>query len=264
MNLTAGQQLYEALAIDPDLVPLDLLDQYTAIEYFLTDEYEFTEDVENLTKVDRYLQAFHHLCEASELQKASKVLSFCPISKELHEQLRIWGYYREQIELYQNLLGKVSPEQDLVCLNGLGRAFYNLSDFDKSWDYHQQQLQLARQVNNRQAEAQAILGLGEIQRIKQNCAEAISLFQQQLEIAREIGDQQQEGYAINSLGYSLYDLGLTRNQQNYQREGLIYLQESLEIARKLQDPEMESIFLSNVGRAYFERGQYNQSALLHE
>ena len=103
MNLTAGQQLYEALEIDPDLVPLDLLDKYVAIEYFLTHEYEFTEDVENRTKVDRYLQVFNHLGEASEWQKASQVLSFCPISKELHEQLRIWGYYREQIELYENL-----------------------------------------------------------------------------------------------------------------------------------------------------------------
>jgi tetratricopeptide (TPR) repeat protein len=258
MNLTAGQQLYEALEIGPDLVPLDLLDKYVAIEYFLTHEYEFTEDVENRTKVDRYLQVFNHLGEASEWQKASQVLSFCPISKELHEQLRIWGYYREQIELYENLLGKVSPEKDLVCLNGLGRASYNLSDFDQSWDYHQQQLQLARQVNNRQAEAQAIAGLGDLQRIKQNYAAAINLFQQQLDIAREIGDQQQEGYALNRLGYALYDFGVTRNKQNHYQKGLINLHESLEIARKIADVEMESVFLSNVGRVYFERGQYNQ------
>ena len=258
MNLTAGQQLYAALKIDIGVAPLDRLDKYIAIEYFLTLEDDLPEDVENLKKVDRYLQTFHHLCEASELQRASQVLSFCPISKELHEQLRIWGYYREQIELYQSLLGKVSSEQDLVCLNGLGRAFCNLSDFPQSWDYHQQQLQVARQVNNRQAEAQAIGGLGDLQRIKQNYAEAINLFQQQLDIAREIGDQQQEGYALNSLGYALYDFGVTRNKQNHYQKGLIHLHESLEIARKIADVEMESVFLSNVGRAYFERGQYNQ------
>jgi tetratricopeptide (TPR) repeat protein len=258
MNLTAGRQLYEALEIDLDRVPLELFDKYIAIEYFLTREDEFTEDVENLKKVDRYLQTFHHLCEASELQKASKVLSFCPISKELHEQLRIWGYYREQIELYQNLLGKVSTEQDLVCLNGLGRAYYNLSDFDKSWDYHQQQLHLAHQVNNRQAEGLAIAGLGEIQRIKGNRSEAIALFQQQLDIAREIGDLQQECYALNGLGYALYDLGLTRNKQNYHREGLSYLQESLEIARKLGDLEMESSCLYGISQAYLNRGEYEQ------
>ena len=106
---------------------------------------------------------------------------------ETLSQTRIQGFL-SLLPNRSNLLGKVSTEQDLVCLNGLGRAYYNLSDFDRSWDYHQQQLQLARQINNRQAEAQAIAGLGEIQRIKQNCAEAIPLFQQQLDIAREIGD----------------------------------------------------------------------------
>jgi tetratricopeptide (TPR) repeat protein len=258
MNLTAGQKLYAALEIDTRLVPLDLLDAYNAIAYFLTVEDEPPEKAKNLEKVDRYLQAFYHLCETSEWQKAGQVLSFCPMSKELHEQLRIWGYYREQIELYQNLLGKVSAEQDLVCLNGLGRAFYNLSDFDKSCTYYQQQLKLARQVNNRQAEAQAIGGLGDIQHMKQNYSEAIASFQQQLDIAREISDRKQEGYALNSLGYALYDLGLTRNKQNYHQNGLNYLQESLRIAQELQDPEMESFCLTNVRRAYFDRGQYDQ------
>ncbi len=258
MNLTAGQQLHAALKIDIGIAPLNLLDKYIAIEYFLTLEDELPENAKNLEKVDRYLHTFHHLCEISEWQKAGQVLSFCPMSKELHEQLRIWGYYREQIELYQNLFGKLSPEQDLVCLNGLGQVFYNLSDFDKSRDYYQQQLQLAQRVNNRQAEAQAIAGLGEIQRIKQNYAEAIALFQQQLDIAREIGDYEQEGYALNSLGYTLYDLGLTRNKHNYCQKGLIYLQKSLDIARKLEDPEMESLCLSSISQAYFNRGQYDQ------
>jgi tetratricopeptide (TPR) repeat protein len=258
MNLTVGQKLYAELAIDLSCASLSEFNAYIAIEYLLTIEAEPSEHDKNSKKIDRYLHTFHHFCEISAWQKASQVLSFCPISKELHEQLRIWGYYRQQIELYENLLEKVSPEQDLVCLNGLGRAFYNLSDFDKSWDYHQQQLQLARQVNNRQAEAQAIGGLGELQRIKGNYSEEIVLFQQQLDIAREIGDRQQEGYALNSLGYALYDLGKTRNKQNYYQEGLLYLQESLEFARKLQDPEMESIFLNSVRIAYFERGQYDQ------
>jgi|JFJP01.1.fsa_nt_gi tetratricopeptide (TPR) repeat protein len=258
INLTAGQKLYAELAIDMNCSSLSEFNACVAIEYLLTIEEEAQEINKKLQKVNRYLHTFHHLCEISKWQKASQVLSFCPVSKELHEQLRIWGYYREQIELYQNLLGKVSPEQDLVCLNGLGRAFCNLSDFDQSCDYHQQQLQLARQVKNRQAEAQTIGGLGEIQSIKQNYAEAIVLFQQQLDIAREIGDQQQEGYALNSLGSALYDFGVTQNKQKHYQKGLVHLHESLEIARKIEDVEMESVFLGNVGRAYFERGQYNQ------
>jgi tetratricopeptide (TPR) repeat protein len=263
MNLTAGQQLYAALEVDLDRIPLDRipldrLDKYIAIQYFLLDEDEPADEEKNLKRVDRYLHTFQNLCEDSAWQKAGQVLSFCPMSIELHEQLRILGYYREQIALYQELLGKVSPEQDLVCLHGLARVFYNLSDFDRSLDYYRQQFELARLVNNRQSEAQAIAGLGEFQWIKRNYAEAIALFQQQLVIAREIGDQQQEGYALNSLGYALCDSGMTRNKQNYYKEGLIYLQESLEIARRLGDPEMESFCLNNISQSYFNRGQSNQ------
>jgi tetratricopeptide (TPR) repeat protein len=261
VNLTAGQQLYAELAIDLESVPLNFLDQYNAIVYFLTREDEVAEDVENLKKVDRYLHTFHHLCEVSEWQKASQVVSFCPISLELHEQLRIWGYYREQIELYQNLLEKVSSEQDLVCLYGLGRVFYNLSDFERALDYYQQQLELARRVNNHQAEAQAIGGLGEIEGAKRNYSESIAFFQQQLDIAREICDRKQEGYALSCLGSAFYMWGLNQGKQDYQQKGLNYLEESLEIARKLGNQEMESFCLSNISHVYLNLGQYDQSLI---
>ena len=258
MSLTAGQQLYAELDIDFDHIPLDRLDKYIAIHYFLTLENELADDGKNLKKVDRYLQTFQYLCEASEWQKAGQVLSFRPTSKELHEQLRIWGYYREQIELYQELLGKVSAEQDLVCLHGLGRVFYNLSNFDKSWDYYRQQLELARLVNNRQGEAQSIGGLGEIESVKQNYSKAIAFFQHQLDIAREICDREQEIYALNGLGCSFYSLGLNQGNQNYQDKGLNYLEESLEISRKLNNQELESFCLGSIGDVYLNRGQYDQ------
>ena len=258
MNLTARQQLYAALAIDLESVPLNLLDKYNAIAYFLTLADEIADEANNLEKIDGYLHVFKDLCEASAWDKAAQVVSFCPISIELHEQLRIWGYYRQQIELYQKLLGKVSAEQDLVCLYGLGRVFYNLSVFDKSLDYYQQQLKLARLVNNRQAEAQALGGLGEIESVKQNYSDAIAFFQQKLDIAREICDRKQEGYALNFLGYAFYMWGLDQGKQNYQQKGLNYLEESLEISRNLGNQEMESFCLGNISHVYLNRGQYDQ------
>jgi tetratricopeptide (TPR) repeat protein len=258
VNLTARQQLYASLAIDFESVPLNLLDKYNAIAYFLTLADEIADEANNLEKVDGYLQVFKDLCEASAWDKAAQVVSFCPISIELHEQLRIWGYYRQQIELYQKLLGKVNSEQDLVCLYGLGRVFYNLSDFDKSLDYYQQQLELARLVNNRQAEAQALGGLGEIVGVKRNYAEAIAFFQQQLDIAREICDREQEVYALNGLGYSFYSLALNQGNQNYQDKGLNYLEKSLEISHKLNNQELESFCLGSIGDVYLNRGQYDQ------
>jgi tetratricopeptide (TPR) repeat protein len=258
-NLTTGQQLYTALEINLDIIPLDHLDKYIAIEYFLTIEDEPPDDAKNLAKVDRYLQVFYHFCEASEWEKAGQVLSFCYISKELHEQLRLWGYYREQIELYQELLGKVNSEQDIICLYGLGRAFYNISNYDKSLNYYQQLLKLARLINNRQAEALALGGFGDIQHIKQNRSEeAIVFYQQKLDIAREIGDREQESYALNFLGYALHMLELNQGKKNYQQKGLNHLEEALEIARNLDNQEIESICLNNISQVYLNRGQYEQ------
>ena len=146
----------------------------------------------------------------------------------------------------------------MLCLNGLGQVFYNLSDFDQSLGYYQQQLELARLAHNRQAEAQATGGLGDIQHIKQNYSDVIACFQQQLDIAREIGDRKQENHALTSLGYAFYIEGLNQGKQDHQQKGLNYLEESLEISRELDHQEMESLCLSHISQIYFNRGQYEQ------
>ncbi|MEE3715919.1 tetratricopeptide repeat protein [Tumidithrix elongata RA019] len=262
-SLTAGQRLFAALEIDLDAVPIEYLDDYVAIEYFLILEDEPPADANNLEKVDRYLQVFNHLSEASAWQQASKVLSFRleVDSKELHDQLRIWGYYYQQIELYQGLLGKVDSEQDLVCFWGLGRIFENLSDFSKSLDYYQQQLDLADLTKNRQAEAKAMDGIGTIQSRQQKYLEASASHQQQLEIAREIGDREQEGYALRGIGWVLFRHGLSQSKIREQQAGLNYLEASLEIAHSICNLDLESESIGDISRIYIERGQYAESVV---
>ena len=261
-NLTKREELYHKLEINFAAIPAEKLSSYIAVQYFLTLEDEEPENAKNIKKVDQYLQVFNHLCEVSEWQKAGQVLSFCYTSKPLHEQLRIWGYYREQIKLYQQLLGKVSSEQDIICLNGLGRAFYNLSNYDQSLNYYQQLLKLAHLINNRQAEALALGGFGDIQHIKNNRSEeAIVFYQQKLDIAREIGDRQQESYALSFLGYALHKLELNEGKRNYQQKGLNYLVQALEITRNLDNQEIESICLNNISQIYLNRGQYDQASI---
>jgi tetratricopeptide (TPR) repeat protein len=260
-SLTAGQRLFAELEIDLDTVPIEYLDDFVAIEYFLLLEDEPPAIANNLEKVDRYLQVFNHLSEATAWQQAGKVLSFRleTNGKELHDQLRIWGYYREQIELYQELLGKVSPEQDLVCFNGLGKAFYVLCDYSKALNYYQQQLDLARLVNIRQTEAQALYGLGVLQFRQFKHPEALSSHQQQLKIARDIGDQVQEGYAMQGLGATLFDLGSTKGKKQYQKSGLKHLEKALEIARELGDWELETESLNSIQGIYYNHGQLDKA-----
>lgn len=259
--LTKSQKLYQSLEIDWDTVSLNQLDKYTAIEYFLTLEDEPPENASNLQKINRYLQAFHHLCEVPEWRKAGQILSFSPISIPLHEQLRIWGYYRDEIELYQQLLGKVNSDQDIICLSGLGKAFYNLSEYDQSLIYYEKLLHLAKLINNRQAEALAMGGLGNINYINYNFDGAITYFQQQLDIANEIEDKEQKGYALQNLGYVFYFFGLNQGKYNFQQTGLHYLEAALEIAEQLNNQELESLSIDNITLIYLNRGQYNKSLI---
>ncbi|MEA5476002.1 tetratricopeptide repeat protein [Pseudanabaena galeata UHCC 0370] len=262
-NLTAAQELYAVLEIDLASAPLDRYEVYAAINYYLVLEDEPSEDVKNLEKVDRYLHVFRHLCEVSEWKKAGQVLSFRleENGKELHEQLRIWGCYRNQIELYQELLGKVSPEQDLICLSGLGKAFDNLGDFSKSLNYYEKLLELARQVNNRQAEAQALNGLGNIQLPHQNYLKAIAFFQQQLEIAREIGDQEQEGYALICLGWASFRHDMVQGKKLALKSGLNYFEGSLKIARTIGNQDLIFRSLGYISEIYFDYSQVTQSVV---
>ncbi|NET00803.1 MAG: tetratricopeptide repeat protein [Sphaerospermopsis sp. SIO1G1] len=257
--LTKSQALYESLEIDWETVSLNKLDHYNAIEYFLTLEDEPPENANNLQKVNRYLQVFYHLCEVGEWEKAGQILLFSPLSLPLHEQLRIWGYYREQIELYQKILGKVNSEQDIICLYGLGKAFYNLSDYNQSLIYYQKLLHLARLINNRPAEAFALGGFGKIEHINYNLNGAVYYFQQQLNIANEIEDREQQAYTLNNLGYSFYFLGLAQGNYHNQKTGLHYLEDALEIANQINNQEMQSLCIDSITQIYSNRGQCNKS-----
>jgi tetratricopeptide (TPR) repeat protein len=264
-NLTAGQRLFTALEIDLNVIPIEQLDEYLQIEYFLLSEDEPPADANRLEKVERYLQVFTSLTEVSAWEKAGQVLSFCLENneKKLHEQLRIWGYHRDLIELYQKLLNKVSSEQDLICLDGLGESFFYLSDFDKSFDYHQQQVQLAQALNRREEEAKSLGYLGSVKHINQNYAEAIAYFRQQLQISHEINNQKQEGYALSRMGFTLFQQGIGGKKYKYQvREALSCLDLSLNIARHIGDQELEIISLGYISKIYFERGQFDKSLIL--
>ena len=61
-STTLGQLLFVKLGLNLDGVPLELLADYTAVEYYLTVEDESSPDATNLEKVRCYLESFEHLC----------------------------------------------------------------------------------------------------------------------------------------------------------------------------------------------------------
>lgn len=112
-----GQLLFANWDINLDRVPIEQLDHYIAVENYLTDNDEPPPDAAPIEQVRGYLQAFYHLCEVEDWEKASAILSIrldTPTHEELHNQLGTWGYYRELVNLYNRILGKLNPIWDTI------------------------------------------------------------------------------------------------------------------------------------------------------
>ena len=216
-----------------------------------------------LEKVDLVrgeLEAFHHLCHVADWASAHQ-LAFAPISEagteELHERLFNWGYYREQQELYANLLHRLDEEVDLVCLNGLGSLHDVLGNASQSLEYHQQSLELAHAPGNAEAEATALGNLGHAYLSLGQPQRSLHYYQQHLAMAQAAGNLRSAGIALGNLG------NVHRILEDYDR-AIHCIQRRLEIAREVQDRRGEGDAYGNLGSVYVLQERLEEALLLQQ
>ncbi len=121
-NLTpSGDFVLEQLGINPNNLLADFPTRWQRLHYRAVISwlmfYKPKSDATNLEKVRGYLEAFHHLCVVEDWERASEVITIrldTPTNQELHHQLNTWGYYRELVDLYTRILGKLSPGWDAI------------------------------------------------------------------------------------------------------------------------------------------------------
>ncbi|WP_449421005.1 tetratricopeptide repeat protein [Phormidium nigroviride] len=215
--------------------------------------YEPQPTADNLEKVNHYLEAFNHFCELAAWEEAWQVLFIrcdTPTREELHNQLQTWGYYRLQIELYNQLLGKLENKyRDSICYCGLGIAYRNLGDYRLAIEYHQKDLEIAREIGDRGGEGGANGNLGNAYQSLGDYRLAIEYHQKRLEIAIEVGDRGGEGRANGGLGNAYQSLG------DY-RLAIEYHEKWLEIAIEVGDRGGEGQTYGGLGNAYYSLGDY--------
>lgn len=246
-----GKLLFASWNIDLDEVPIEQLDHYIAVENFLTDEDEDKADAENIEKVRGYLSAFHHLCEVGNWFRVSEIISIrlnTPSNEELQNQLFIWGYYREQINLYNQLLGNLSY-LDGLFLGGLGNANLLLGNYPQAIDYLQKHLTITRLIGDGYGEGLALGNLGVVYFSLGNYSQAIDYYQQSLTIVRSISNRDGEGTVLGNLGI------VYLSQGNY-LQAIDYHQQSLTIFRSVGNRHGEGSALGNLGDVYRYQGDY--------
>lgn len=236
-------------------IPHWQLAHYIAIEYWLV-EYQPPIGASNLEQVCGYLEAFHHLCEIEAWGKASQIL-FClpkfPNSKQLHQQLGIWGCYREQIKMYTKILYKYNREIDCILLHNLIHAYIYTGQLYIAIKCCKTLLEISQNIRNRQAEARAHGGLGRIYNFKfENIQMALQHYQQQLSISRESGDLQQVAEALSGIGC------VHRELRKFQ-QALHYQHEALKITYKINDLDMTFEILGIIGSIHTTQGKYKKA-----
>lgn len=246
------------LGIDPAQVkfikPRWKRSHYRSIINWIT-KYQTQQNASNLEKVSGYLEAFHHLCEVEAWEKASKILCLknnLPPNEELHNQLGVWGYYREQISLYTRLLGKLNTKVDSTCLNGLGSAYHVLGDYSQALNYIQQAFHLAKEIGDRSVEARSLGNLASIYLSLADYGHAMEYSEKCLVIAQEIGDRAGEGNAVGNLGCAYQSLGDYPHAIDYHHQ-------HLSIARTIGDRRGEATALSNLGETFIKMEVYSEA-----
>ena len=134
--LPPSQFLLNQIGINQDMLKREQLSRWQRVQYravinWLT-KHSPSSNASNLEKVSGYLQACYHLFEAENWEAAGKILSVrlnTPTHDQMHNQLNTWGYYREYLNLFTTLLGKLDSEWEMTLLNGLGNLYNALSDY---------------------------------------------------------------------------------------------------------------------------------------
>ena len=134
-------------------------------------------------------------------------------TQPFHQKLGLWGFHREQIELYQILLDKISPEVDSLCLDDLGHAYTNLCDYENAIACYQRLLNLAAQIHNQRAEAKALGGLARCYTSWGQYQTALNYCQQQLKRL----DALQSSASKNSQDVSLGHIARNDDGINFMR-----------------------------------------------
>ncbi|MFP4296494.1 MAG: tetratricopeptide repeat protein [Spirulinaceae cyanobacterium] len=216
--------------------------------------YKSDKDASLIEQIRGYIEAFHHFCQLSAWSAAWQVLQM-PVftGKKLYEQFRDWGYYREQVEIYPQLFGKIDSRTDCILYYQIGYAYYNLGQKETSRQYFQKQLDLAQQIGDKSLEALAWGNLGKIVATSDRIFQAITYYQKQLEIAHLVDDKV-------SIIMALENLGLAQNGCGNYQQAHYYLNKALVVAREYNLDVFHSI-LFYINHIYVIQGKTKQAEL---
>ena len=138
--------------------------------------------------VKEYLEIFHHFYQLQNYDSAFDALWNC------NNFLTLRGYYTDQVQLYGQLIAawqKTDERENWkyrAALANLGNTYQSLGQYQQAIEFHQQSLNIAKEIGNRLGEGSALGNIGNAYQCLGQYQQAIEFHQQSLNIAREIGN----------------------------------------------------------------------------
>ena len=201
----------------------------------------------NLDDLAAQLAEFELRCTNADYDTAAAVLDDINF-----DYLQKWGHYRLAADMAERLLRLSDPYWQMTTANALGASYSTLGQSERSLEYYQQALAIARKTRDRGSEGAFLGNLGESYRRLGQTEQAIEYTQQAIAITRETGDRDNEGSLLGHLGQIYSDKGQLER-------AIEYIQQALAIARKTRDRDNETVWLGDIGNAYADLGQTEQA-----
>ncbi|MBE9069320.1 tetratricopeptide repeat protein [Leptolyngbya cf. ectocarpi LEGE 11479] len=217
-------------------------------------------DESNLARVTGYLEAFYHLAQVEDWDNARAIATIqlpATHDQELHRQLFVWGYYRQQQRLYKSLFGQADAAMDLVCLSGLGNLEDVWGNIDRAIEYHRQALALAQMLESAEARSTALGSLGNAYLSLQNFEQAIDYYQQQLDLAEMLEQPRLVGVALGGLGNAYREIAAYNL-------ALDVAKRRIDIAQSSGDQQGEGDGYCSLGSTYLAQGELTEALTVLE
>jgi tetratricopeptide (TPR) repeat protein len=218
-----------------------------AITYFWNQrQIQFAPD-DTQAATAEYEETFYHQCQLGCYADAAATVLAC--DKFLQRR----GYYQTVVDLCTQLHTDWHPTTDqqqtyaAVC-NKLGNAYESLGQYQQAINFHQQSLEIDREIGDRDGEGGSLCNLGNAYQSLRQYQRAIDFYQQALVVQREVGNRQFEANSLGGLGNAYKSLGQYQQAINFH-------QQSLEIDREIGDRDGEALSRWKLGHIYQQQGK---------
>ena len=165
---------------------------------------------------------------------------------------------RDALDYLDEPLRRVEGTQEKArILTLLGYSQRALGQYQRSIQFHQQALEIARNAGDRPCELANLNHLSRTYVQEKNYTEAINNSQRALMLSRQAGERTAEANALVNLGYSevMQAQKLEQVETEVYESAINYLEQGLKLSEQLGDIQSKALCFSSLGIAYLVIGQ---------